>query len=317
MNRETGDRGQVTGFKVGTGSLPVRVRKTDRAEADGRASRPYPWRSWLTLGLIALSGCERKSATLSGATPPGNPPAAAPAASGTASAVTAYGYQVVDVRPHDPEAFTQGLFFLKGVLFESTGLNGHSSLRRVDLQTGRVLQKLDVSAQYFAEGMTILDGKIYQLTWQNQKGFVYDLESFALKREFTYTGEGWGLTTDGHSLIMSDGTNQIRFLDPATFQVTRTIQVLDHGAPLPRLNELEYVKGEIFANIWQTQSVVRINPADGTVTGMIDFSGLLAPSDYRGNTDVLNGIAYDPAGDRLFVTGKNWPKLFEVRLHPK
>jgi glutamine cyclotransferase len=309
--------------QAGTGGSPVRVRGTNAADTDGPSARPYPWRTWLVFGLIALTGCERKSTALSGATPASNPPAAAASAGAGASAVAAvpvvatYGYQVVDVRPHDPGAFTQGLVFLQGVLFESTGLNGHSSLRRVDLQTGRVLQKIDVSAQYFAEGMTILDGKIYQLTWQSQKGFVYDLETFALKREFTYTGEGWGLTTDGHSLIMSDGTNQIRFLDPATFRVTRTIQVLDHGAPLPRLNELEYVKGEIYANIWQTQSVARINPADGTVTGMIDFSGLLAPSDYRTNTDVLNGIAYDPAGDRLFVTGKNWPKLFEVRLHPK
>jgi glutamine cyclotransferase len=286
---------------------------------DGPAARPYlrrTWRTWLAVGLIALAGCERKSATLSAAAPASTPPAAVVAGAAT-PAVTAYGYQVVDVRPHDREAFTQGLVFLQGVFFESTGLNGRSSLRRVDPQTGRVLQKIDVSAQYFAEGMTILDGKIYQLTWQSQKGFVYDLETFARQREFSYTGEGWGLTTDGHSLIMSDGTNQIRFLDPSTFRVTRTIQVLDHGAPLPRLNELEYVKGEIFANIWQTQSVVRINPTDGTVTGMIDFSGLLAPSDYDRNTDVLNGIAYDPAGDRLFVTGKNWPKLFEVRLHPK
>ena len=316
MNRETGDGGQGTGFKVGTGGPPVRVQRTDKAKADRRPARPYLWRTWLALGLVALAGCEKKSAALSAATSATQPPIATAAASNT-PVVTAYGYQVVDVRPHDPEAFTQGLVFFKGVLFESTGLNGRSSLRRVDLQTGRVLQKIDVSAQYFAEGMTILDGRVYQLTWQSQKGFVYDLGTFQLQREFTYTGEGWGLTTDGHSLIMSDGTNQIRFLDPATFRVTRTIPVLDHGAPLPRLNELEYVKGEIFANIWQTQSVVRINPENGTVTGMIDFSGLLAPSDYRGNTDVLNGIAYDSAGDRLFITGKNWPKLFEVRLQPK
>lgn len=299
------------------GRSPVCFGIVNASIPDRPATHPCLWRTWLALlGLIALAGCERKSAALAATAQASTPPATA-AAGTRAAAPATYGYQVVDVRPHDPEAFTQGLVFLKGVLFESTGLNGRSSLRRVDLPTGRVLQKIDVSAQYFAEGMTVLGDRIYQLTWQSQKGFVYDLETFKLQREFTYTGEGWGLTTDGHSLIMSDGTNQIRFLDPATFRVIRTIQVLLQGAPLPRLNELEYVKGEILANIWQTQSVARINPENGAVTGMIDFSGLLAPSDYRGNTDVLNGIAYDPAGDRLFVTGKNWPKLFEVRLQPK
>ncbi len=261
----------------------------------------------LALSLVFLAGCGQKSAGSQDTRPPAQ--AAAP--------VATYTYQVVDVHPHDRNAFTQGLVFLKGVLFESTGLNGKSSLRRVDLQTGRVLQQVGLSAQYFAEGMTVLDGKIFQLTWQSQKGFVYDLETFEPKGEFSYTGEGWGLTTDGHVLIMSDGTDQIRFLDPATFRVLRTIHVLNQGLPLPRLNELEYVKGEIFANIWQTQSVARIDPADGRVLGLIDFSGLLTPADYTKTTDVLNGIAYDAAGDRLFVTGKNWPKLFEVRLQPK
>ena len=166
--------------------------------------------------------------------------------------------------------------------------------------------------------MTVLDGKIFQLTWKNQKGFVYGLESFEVERDFTYTGEGWGLTTDGRSLIMSDGSNQIRFIDPATFKVTRTISVERHGLPISQLNELEWVKGELYANIWQTQTVARIDPASGRLLGLIDFSGLLTPADYRsGGVDVLNGIAYDAAGDRLFVTGKNWPKLFEVRVRPK
>jgi len=163
----------------------------------------------------------------------------------------------------------------------------------------------------------VLGDKIYQLTWQSQTGFVYDLESMELEREFSYTGEGWGLTTDGRSLIMSDGTNQIRFLDPATFQVTRTISVFSQGQPLRQLNELEYVKGEILANIWETQSVARIDPATGRLLGLVDFSGLLAPEDRDSHTDVLNGIAYDAGGDRLFVTGKDWPKLFEVRLKPR
>jgi len=231
--------------------------------------------------------------------------------------VPAFTCQVVEVYAHDRSAFTQGLVCLKGVLFETTGLNGRSSLRRVDLRTGRVLQQLDLAEEFFGEGMTILGDKIYQVTWRNQKGFVYNLATFAVEREFTYEGEGWGLTTDGLLLILSDGTNVLRFIDPVTFKVKRTISVYYQGRPLNRLNELEYVKGEIFANVWQTNAIVRINPANGNLLGLIDCSGLLGPDDYRPQTDVLNGIAYDTPGDRLFITGKNWPKLFEVRLRPK
>jgi glutamine cyclotransferase len=179
-----------------------------------------------------------------------------------------------------------------------------------------VLQEVRLDSQYFGEGMTELGGKVYQLTWKNQKGFVYDLAGLEVKREFDYSGEGWGLTNDGQSLIMSDGTHEIRFIDPATFKVTRTIAVFREGGPLHQLNELEYVKGEIYANIWQTSLVARIDPATGRLLGLIDFSGLLTPADRRG-TDVLNGIAYDAAGDRLFVSGKYWPKLFEVRVRPQ
>jgi len=193
-------------------------------------------------------------------------------------------------------------------------LNGQSSLRKVDLMSGKVLKQVKVSTQFFAEGLAALDGKIYQLTWQNQKGFVYDQESFQLEREFTYEGEGWGLTTDGQSLILSDGTDCIRFLDPASFEVKRTINVQARHQPVTHLNELEYIKGEIFANIWVTDEVARIDPATGKVVGVIDFTGLLAPEDRDETTDVLNGIAYDAVNDRLFVTGKRWPKLFEVRL---
>ena len=175
-------------------------------------------------------------------------------------------------------------------------------------------QRRDRLSRYFAEGMTVLGGKIYQLTWQSQKGFVYDLATFALEREFTYTGEGWGLTTDGHSLILSDGTHQIRFIDPATYKVTRTLGVQRDGQPLRLLNELEFIRGEIYANIWQSQSIARIDPATGRLLGVIDCFGLLPAADRTPGTDVLNGIAYDAAADRLFLTGKNWPKLFEVRL---
>jgi glutamine cyclotransferase len=228
-----------------------------------------------------------------------------------------YTYEVINIFPHDPSAFTQGLLYLNGALFESTGLNGQSTLRQVDLQTGKVRLQVPLRYEYFAEGLAVLDNKIFQLTWTNGKAFVYDLQSFKLQNEFTYSGEGWGLATDGKLLIMSDGTDTLRFVAPDNFKIQRTIRVNDHGRPILRLNELEYVKGEIFANIWQTDFVVRIHPATGNVAGLIDFSGLLQARDYDATTDVLNGIAYDAAGDRLFVTGKRWPKLFEVRLKPK
>jgi glutamine cyclotransferase len=224
-----------------------------------------------------------------------------------------YTYEIVNTFPHDKTAFTQGLVYLDGKLIESTGLLGHSSLREVDLLSGRVLRELPV-AHYFAEGLAVIGGKAYQLTWQAHKGFVYDEPTFRLEREFSYAGEGWGLATDGHWLILSDGTAQIRFLDPDTFKVERTIQVTLRGRPVDQLNELEYIQGEIFANVWRTDLVVRIDPASGLVTGVIDFAGLLSPSDYGPDTDVLNGIAYDNDHDRLFVTGKLWPKLFQVRL---
>ena len=225
-----------------------------------------------------------------------------------------YSYEIVNSFPHDTTAFTQGLVFLDGKLIESTGLNGHSTLREVDLASGRVLRQVPVPGVYFAEGLAVLDGKAYQLTWQARKGFVYDEATFRLESEFAYAGEGWGLATDGQWLIMSDGTSTIRFLDSSTFKVQRTIQVAIQGQPVNQLNELEYIQGEIFANVWRTDFVVRIDPANGAVTGVINFAGLLSPADRNASTDVLNGIAYDNANDRLFVTGKFWPRLFEVRL---
>jgi len=252
-------------------------------------------RALLVAAFFALVGCSRPAPA-----PPAEP--------------IHYSYQVVATYPHDRGAFTQGLVFLNNRLFESTGLNGESTLREDDLATGKVLRQISVPSQYFAEGLAIIGSKAYQLTWQDHKGFVYDLATFKLEREFSYTGEGWGLATDGKSLILSDGTSQIRFLDPATFAVQRTINVNLRGQPVTQLNELEYIKGEIYANVWQTNFVLRLDPATGNVLGVIDFTDLLAPSDYQAGTDVLNGIAYDAAHDRLFVTGKKWPKLFEVRL---
>ena len=267
------------------------------------------------LGLALLAGCDGKSPSAPATNTPA--PAAVSATGAPDTPVPAYTYEVVNSWPHDRAAFTEGLVYLKGILIESTGLNGQSTVRKVELQSGRVLQQIKMSPEYFGEGMTVLGGKIYQLTYQTQKGFVYNLDTLEVGKTFTYTGEGWGLTTDGTSLIMTDGTNQIRFIDPATFKVKRTISVFDHGLAVANLNELEWVKGELYANIWKTDSVVRIDPATGKLLGLVDFSGLLTFRDYDRNTDVMNGIAYDAATDRLFVTGKDWPKVFEVRLKPR
>jgi glutamine cyclotransferase len=231
--------------------------------------------------------------------------------------VPIYGYEVVHAWPHDPGAYTQGLVFYDGKLLESTGQVGHSSLRRVEIETGKLLQKVDVDAPYFAEGITLLKGKIYQLTWQHQVGFIYDAWTFEKIGEFHYQGEGWGLANDGQSLILSDGSNHIRFLDPDNFEVRKTIAVVDSGAPVNELNELEYVQGEIYANIWHADRIARIDPRTGAVVGWIELTGLLARGEVSDEEAVLNGIAYDETNGRLFVTGKLWPKLFEIRLRRK
>lgn len=231
--------------------------------------------------------------------------------------VPIYGYEVVHAWPHDPGAYTQGLIFHDGKLLESTGQTGRSSLRRVEMETGKVLQKVDVQSPYFAEGMTLLNGKIYQLTWQHQLGFIYDAWTFEKIGEFHYQGEGWGLANDGHSLILSDGSNRIRFLDPENFEVRRTIAVVAGKAQVNELNELEYVHGEIYANIWHADRIARIDPQTGSVAGWIDLTGILAAGQVTDEEAVLNGIAYDETSGRLFVTGKLWPKLFEIRVTPK
>ena len=237
--------------------------------------------------------------------------------------VAAYDYDIVNTYPHDPSAFTQGLEYHDGVLFEGTGGKEgddfFSSLRRVELTTGKILKKHDLGREYFGEGITILGDKIYQLTWREMTAFEYDVNDFRLLREMRYSGEGWGLTNDGTNLIMSDGTHVIRFVNPADFKTVRTIVVKDEkGKPIMQLNELELVKGEIWANIWQSGWILRIDPADGKLLGRIDMNAL-ADDEMKKNprADVLNGIAYDEAGDRLFVTGKNWRRLFEIKIKPK
>ena len=227
-----------------------------------------------------------------------------------------YGYEIINVYPHDPGAFTQGLIVEGDTLIEGTGLRGQSTLRRVDLETGRVEQALALPPAYFGEGVTVFDGRIYQLTWQSRQGFVYDEATFELLDTFTYPTEGWGITHDGERLIMSDGTATLYFWDPSTLQETGRVEVRDANDPVVRLNELEFVEGEVWANVWQTDLIARIDPASGRVVGWIDLAGLLLPEDRENRVDVLNGIAYDEEANRIFVTGKWWPKLFEIDVVP-
>jgi glutaminyl-peptide cyclotransferase len=234
-----------------------------------------------------------------------------------ATARAADTYQIIHTYPHDAQAYTQGLIYLEGHLYESTGLTGHSSLRMEDLETGRILQFKDVSSQYFAEGLTDWDSTLIQLTWQDHIVLVYDRATFRFLHTLPYPGEGWGLTQDGKNLILSDGTATLHFLDPATFHEQRSITVKDHGKPVNQLNELEYIHGQVYANIWHTDRIARIAPDTGNVLGYIDLTGLLPASERSNPEAVLNGIAYDPAHDRLFVTGKLWPKLFEIKVIPK
>ncbi len=285
------------------------------------------FRYYLTLigllwGILLLSAC----AYLAESSPPAptaTPPRSAlmapiivntPATPSVIPEPPVYTYTVINTYPHDPAAFTQGLIFENGVLYESTGLYGRSSLRKVDLETGTVLQIHELEPQFFGEGLTAFGDTLIQLTWQSNVGFVYDKQSFNLLREFSYPTEGWGITHDGEQLIMSDGTDRLFFLDPETFQITGHIYVTDAGRSVDRLNELEYIHGKIYANIWQTDLIARIDPHTGAVEGWIDLSGLLAEEYRQQPVDVLNGIAYDAEHDRFFVTGKLWPKLFEIKL---
>jgi glutaminyl-peptide cyclotransferase len=255
-------------------------------------------RGWLVLIIIVLAAAG---------------PTSSPAAQRRTSPTPVSKYKVVKSYPHDRQAFTQGLVYLDGVLYEGTGLLGQSGIRKVKLETGEVLQQRALDPKFFGEGIVVWGKSIVQLTWQSEIGFVYDLTTFAPQKTFAYKGEGWGLTHDGKQIIMSDGTSSLRFLDPQTLKETGRLTVRDGGVPLKDLNELEFVRGEILANVWQQHRIARISPKTGDVTGWIDLSGLLSPGESAG-VDVLNGIAYDAAGDRLFVTGKLWPKVFEIKV---
>ena len=228
--------------------------------------------------------------------------------------VTTYDYEIVASYPHDPEAFLQGLVWLDGFWYEGTGLYNESTLRKVDPESGEVIELVEIDDDLFGEGITVFEDKIYQLTWKAQRGFIYDKDTFELIDEFTYSTQGWGITHDGERLIMSDGTATIYFWDPETLEEIGSILVTNQGEPLRNLNELEYIDGLIYANIWQTNFIAIIDPETGIVKSIIDLNGLLDPADVTGPVDVLNGIAYDSDADRLFVTGKFWPKIFEIKL---
>ncbi len=225
------------------------------------------------------------------------------------------GYSIVKRYPHDSQAFTQGLFYRDGFIFESTGLRGRSFIRKWSLETGAIEAERTVDSRYFGEGIVDWKNRLYELTWTDQVGFIYDIDSFEKLGEFSYPGEGWALARDDKRIMMSDGSAFIRFLDPETLKETGRVQVTDDGVPVTNLNELEWVKGELLANVWQTTRIARIDVTTGRVKGWIELGGLLKEAGVTGDRDdVLNGIAYDPANDRLFVTGKLWPALFEIKL---
>jgi len=256
-----------------------------------RALRPA---AMLTLGLVAFCACKDNGNKTLGPVAP------------------VLTVDVIRSFPHDTSAYTQGLIWHGGFLYESTGRTGFSTLRQVQLDSGKVLRKIDVPAPVFAEGLALFGGRLYQLTWQDQVGFVYELDTFRRVGTFNYEGEGWGLTTDGHALILSDGSSQLRFLDPTGYQVLRTVSVKDGSEFVNDLNELEWVKGEVWANVWHTNRIARIDPQSGQVKGWVDLTGVMAP---QPNPEAVpNGIAYDAEHDRLFVTGKLWPTLFEIRV---
>lgn len=231
-----------------------------------------------------------------------------------AESVRTYSFRVVDTIPHDTMAFTQGLEVYKGVFIESTGQNGQSSIRRVNMQTGSVMKRESIEVMYFGEGVTVLKDTAYMLTWLNQRGFVYDPVSLRRIREFRYAGEGWGITNDGTNLITSNGSNILTVIDPTTSSIIRSIPVTMQGSLVGQLNELEWVEGEIWANVWQTMQILRINPTTGNVVGVIDCTGIISDAERTERMDVFNGIAYDTATKAIYVTGKNWPTIFQIEV---
>ncbi|MFQ5650793.1 MAG: glutaminyl-peptide cyclotransferase [bacterium] len=264
---------------------------------------------FLSLAFGWITACSRSPVSPDETGPPSVPPV-------VSDSVSSYTYEIVNAFPHDIQAFTQGLVFDGGVLYESTGLRGRSSLRRVALETGEVEKHLALDSRFFGEGLTVLDGRLIQLTWTSHIGFVYDKQSFERLAEFSYATEGWGLAYDGRRLIMSDGTANLYFLDPETYERLGQVEVVDENGPVIRLNELEYIQGRVFANVWLTERIAVIVPDSGQVVSWIDLAGLRERIGQTSSVGVLNGIAFDQERGRLFVTGKLWPTLFEIRLLP-
>lgn len=262
----------------------------------------------LLLVLAGLSACGRDNPKT---------PQSTPSAAAAPAGVATYSVEIVHRYPHDPTAFTEGLEWDDGTLYEGTGLVGQSSVRRTDLATGALLAHAELPPPHFGEGITVFHGTLYELTWTEGIGFRYDPKTLTRHGQFTYTGEGWGLTHDDRSLIMSDGTNVLRYVDPQTFHVQRTLAVSADGLPVPRLNELERIHGEIWANVWQSTQIARIDPQSGHVIAWIDIAPLVPEHLSTDTVDVANGIAYDSAADRIFITGKLWPTLYQIRLGPR
>jgi glutaminyl-peptide cyclotransferase len=256
---------------------------------------------------LTLVGCQRQAATKSAQTAAVTTPVATP------TGIPTYGVTVVNQYPHDATAFTEGLEWHDGVLYESTGLVGHSDVRRENL-SGEILSQVQLPPPYFGEGITIFQGTLYELTWKSGVGFKYDARTLSRRGRFTFTGEGWGMTHDAQSLIMSDGTNVLRYLDPTTLRVERALTVTAQGMEVPRLNELERIHGEIWANVWQVPEIARIDPQTGHVIAWVDIAPLIPALSSGDTVDVANGIAYDSTSDRIFITGKLWPTLYEIRL---
>ena len=263
------------------------------------------------VALLFVGGCTPRQNIA--AAPTATSPVA-PTVQANQSNVKTLDWTLVRAFPHDPTSFTQGLLWHDGALYESTGMEGQSKVRRVDLQSGKPTKNLDLPKEYFAEGLALAGDRLYQLTWQTKIGFVYDAKTFKPLAKFNYQNEGWGLTFDGENLIQSDGSDVLTFRDPKNFAAKRTVKVTRDGAMLRDLNELEWIQGYIWANVWQTDEIVVIDPTDGKVVGELNLSGLLRADDRTGREDVLNGITWDAASKRLFVTGKNWSKLFWIRV---